>query len=108
MVKGVFMTNVISIESRQPRDTTVSELNRQDASLKAFLSKKTASSHYSFTPIKEQLQLLTAQEADRMVKELYSEFESTGIRTFNEVTKEWSITPIEDIVFVAAVEFEEQ
>lgn len=65
---------------------------------KSVLIKKTASSHYSFTPIKEQLQLLTTQEANRMVKELYSEFELTGIRTFNEVTKEWTITPMKDIV----------
>lgn len=103
------MTNIINIESRQPRDSTVAVLNRENESLKAFLSKETTSSRYSFTQIKEQLQLLTAQEADRIVEELYSEFESTGIRTFNEVTKEWTITPMEDIVFVVAtVEFEEQ
>lgn len=102
------MTNIVRIDSRLPKDSTVAVLNREDESLKAFLSNETTPSRYSFTQIKEQLQLLTAQEADRMVKDLYSEFESTGIRTFNEVTKEWTITPMEDIVFVAAVvEFEE-
>jgi hypothetical protein len=102
------MTKIIPIESHQPKDSTVAVLNREDESLKAFLSNETTPSRYSFTQIKEQLQLLTAQEADRIVEELNSEFESTGIRTFNEVTKQWMITPMEDIVFVAAaVEFEE-
>ena len=91
------MTNVISIESaNQEILLFLNSIVRMRH--KSVLIKKTASSHYSFTPIKEQLQLLTTQEANRMVKELYSEFELTGIRTFNEVTKEWTITPMKDIV----------
>jgi hypothetical protein len=54
------------------------------------------------------MKLDTVQEAGEIIQDLYSSFEDTGIRPFNEDTKRWSMTPMSEIDFVQVlVEYEE-
>lgn len=101
------MTKIINLTEKLPKNTTVAIINREDQTLKAFLSVETTETRYCFTQERDMMCLISAGEADTIVDDLYSSFGSTGIRTFNEKTKTWSITPISEIEFVAApVEYE--
>lgn len=95
------MNKVIDIQSRLPKDSTVAIIEKKDQSLIAFLSVETTDKRYSFTQEEDKMNLVTAQEANDIVDDLYSNFENEGIRTFNEDDKVWSITPISKIEFVA-------
>lgn len=96
------MTKIINLTEKLPKNTTVAIIDREDNTLKAFLSTETTKTRYCFTQKIDMMCLISASEADTIVDDLYSSFESTGIRTFDEDTKTWSITPISEIKFVAA------
>lgn len=102
------MTKIIDINSKLPKDTTIAVLDKADDQLRAFLSTETFETRYCFTQKRDKMKMITVQDAEEIIKDLYSSFEDTGIRTFNEDTKRWSITPMSEIKFVpASVEFEE-
>lgn len=102
------MDKIIDINSKLPKDTTIAVLDKADNQLRAFLSTETTETRYSFTQKRDKMKLVTVQDAEQIIQDLYSSFEDTGIRTFNEDTKIWSITPMSEIEFVpASVEYEE-
>lgn len=97
------MTKIIDLQSRFPKNSTVAVIDRNTEKLIAFLSKETTEKRYSFTEKIGNMSVITEQEAKEMIIDLNATCALDGIRTLNEDTNTWSITPMSEIKFVTAL-----
>ncbi|MGG5373406.1 hypothetical protein [Enterococcus sp. AZ196] len=102
------MTEISDLTARLPKDSTIAVIKRSNEKLLAFLSIETTDTRYSFTDRIDNMKTISALEAEKIIEDLNGTCTIEGIRTFNEDTHIWSITPLSEIKFVPAViEFEE-
>lgn len=100
------MSNVIDLQSHLEKNTTIAIINKTDQKVRGILSIETTETRYCFTQETGKIKLVTAQDAERVIEDLSNTLDGTGIRTFNQDEKTWSIIPLDEIEFVASsVEF---